>query len=152
MIKQILRYLPVRIANIILSRIILKTKIKNYANTYVKVPLRYNKKLKMDLNFNDIGHQYLAFTGVYEHDLTKIIYNLSKKCNGLMVDVGANYGYYSILWTGEDIENKAIAFEASPRNIEALNKNIFNNNLNNCFMLSEKHQQLLSFKSFHHFY
>lgn len=137
MIAQILRNLPVRISNFLLARIILKSKIKNDTTNYLNVPLRYNKKVKLDLNLSDIGHQYLAFTGVYEYDLTKIIYNLSKKCNGLMIDVGANYGYYSILWSSEHINNKAIAFEASPRNIEAITNNIKINALTNQIKLEE---------------
>ena len=131
MIAQILRYLPVRIANIVLARIILKTKLKNLTNSYISVPLRYSKKVRLDLNPKDIGHQYLAFTGVYEYDLTKRILNISTKNNGLMVDVGANYGYYSVLWSNEHANNSAIAFEASPRNVEAITNNININDLKN---------------------
>lgn len=129
MITQFLRYIPVRFANVILARIIFKTKLKNKAQIFRGVTLRSNKLVRLDLNPHDIGHQYLAFTGVYEYELTKIILNLASKTSGLMVDVGANYGYYSILWASKNINNKSIAFEASPKNFNAIQNNIQINKL-----------------------
>jgi FkbM family methyltransferase len=46
-----------------------------------------------------------------------------------MVDVGANYGYYSCLWAAANAKNRVIAFEASPRNFSALKLNLINNGL-----------------------
>jgi FkbM family methyltransferase len=44
-----------------------------------------------------------------------------------MVDVGANYGYFSLLWAAQKPGNRVIAFEASPRNQQALQLNVERN-------------------------
>ena len=109
-----------------MAHFILKTKFKNAAKYFNQVELKFAKGIKIDLNRFDIGHQYLAFTGVYENDLTKEILNLASKASGLMVDVGANYGYYSLIWGIKNVNNKVICFEASPKNLEAITNNIKN--------------------------
>ena len=47
-----------------------------------------------------------------------------------MVDVGANYGYFSCLWASKNPNNKVLAFEASPLNIGPLKNNVNKNELN----------------------
>jgi FkbM family methyltransferase len=44
-----------------------------------------------------------------------------------MIDVGANLGYFSLLWVAANPANKCIAFEASPRNIDLLTRNVTGN-------------------------
>lgn len=88
-IKNILYKLPVKLANSLVAHIILKSKIKSSSRYFYDVKLKYSAAIKMDLNKFDIGHQYLAFTGVYENELTQEILTLKNK-GGLMVDVGAN--------------------------------------------------------------
>lgn len=44
-----------------------------------------------------------------------------------MVDVGANYVYYSCLWASVRSDNRVIAFEASPRNFLMLSSNLERN-------------------------
>lgn len=91
----------------------------------------------MNLNKFDIGHQYLAFTGVYESNLTKKILAIKAETTGVMVDVGANYGYYSLLWADNVRKNKTISFEASPKNLNALAHNIKLNNLGSQIILEK---------------
>lgn len=90
------------------------------------VPLQFNKKIRLDLMKDDIGHQSIILNGFYELELTKAIRKLAKT-GGLLVDVGANYGYFSCLWAGENKNNRAIAFEASPLNVSPLQNNISKN-------------------------
>jgi FkbM family methyltransferase len=134
-VKQILYKLPVKLANSIVAHIIIKSKIKSSSRYFLDVKLKYLKSIKMDLNKFDIGHQYLAFTGVYEDELTQEILRLKNKNGGLMVDVGANYGYYSLLWCGNSLTNEAISFEASPKNVVSIANNITKNNLKNKIVL-----------------
>jgi FkbM family methyltransferase len=134
-IKNILYKLPTKLANSLVAHVILKSKIKSSSKYFLNVKLKYLKAIKMDLNKFDIGHQYLAFTGVYEDDLTSKILDVKNNKGGLMVDVGANYGYYSLLWCGNSLNNKAICFEASPRNLNAITNNITKNDLNNQIIL-----------------
>ncbi|QNA85139.1 FkbM family methyltransferase [Sphingomonas sp. So64.6b] len=61
----------------------------------------------------DIISGYIAFTGEYEPDLSGRISTLARD-GGLFVDVGANMGYFSLLWAGARRDNHVIAFEASP--------------------------------------
>ncbi len=80
----------------------------------------------MKVSPTDEGHGLIAFGGFYEWSLTKEIVSLGKK-GGLMVDVGANYGYFSLLWAAQNPTNRVIAFEASPRNHTFLQENIERN-------------------------
>ncbi len=92
------------------------------------ITLTFNKKLKLDLSKNDVGHQSIIFNGFYELDLTKSILKIGTK-GGLLIDVGANYGYFSCLWASQNPKNKSIAFEASPVNIQPLTNNVNKNEL-----------------------
>jgi precorrin-6B methylase 2 len=82
----------------------------------------------MKLVPGDLISDVIAFMGVYETPLTKRVADLARQ-GGVFVDVGANLGYFSLLWAALNKENKCYAFEASPRNIPLLNKNI----RRNCF-------------------
>ena len=90
------------------------------------ISLQFNKKLKLDLSKSDVGHQSIIFNGFYELELTRTIVKLGLK-GGLLVDVGANYGYFSCLWAAQNSINKVFAFEASPVNLQPLNNNINKN-------------------------
>ena len=103
-------------------------KIERYQELFNNVSLEFAPKTHLKLMSSDVGHQQLAFTGFYERDVTLGIAKLAKS-GGLMVDVGANYGYYSCLWASAGINNHVIAFEASPNNINPLKTNIDRNNL-----------------------
>ena len=95
---------------------------------YREAPLHFAPGLRMALWPSDEGHSEIAFTGVYEADLSRRITDL--RCEGgLMVDVGANYGYFSLLWAAASAENRVIALEASPRNHAALQHNVSLNGL-----------------------
>jgi FkbM family methyltransferase len=62
--------------------------------------------------------------GFYELSLSKHIAQLAHQPGGLLVDVGANAGYFSCLWAALNGHNRCMAFEASPRNQKMLNDNI----------------------------
>lgn len=90
------------------------------------VPLTFCPEVKMDLFPSDWGHKSIMFNGFYELELTKSIHSLAKN-GGLLIDVGANYGYFTCLWAGANISNRAIAFEAAQSNILPLKRNIVRN-------------------------
>ena len=95
---------------------------------YQEAPLHFAPGYRMNLWPSDEGHSNIAFTGIYEIDLSRRIAELGKK-GGLMVDVGANYGYFSLLWAAARVGNRVIAIEASPRNQESLRSNVVLNGL-----------------------
>ncbi len=88
----------------------------------------YGRKLKLDLLVTDFGHRRIIMNGFYELDLSRDISKLAKK-GGVLLDVGANYGYYSCIWASENRKNKVHAFEASPKNVGPLMNNVNKNNL-----------------------
>lgn len=99
------------------------------------ISLEFNKNLKLDLLNSDVGHQLIIFNGFYELELTKSIIKLGT-LGGLLIDVGANYGYFSCLWASQNPGNKVIAFEASPANIEPLRNNVIKNMLSHAITVS----------------
>jgi FkbM family methyltransferase len=87
---------------------------------------------KMYLNLKDkgISTDLIAF-GIREHLVTNAIKKLLKK-GEIVVDIGANIGYYALLGAklvGE--EGKVFAIEPVVENIEILKKNILLNNYSN---------------------
>jgi FkbM family methyltransferase len=46
---------------------------------------------------------------------------------GRLVDVGANLGYFSLIWAAAREGNSVVAFEASPRNVALLGHNVETN-------------------------
>ena len=48
-----------------------------------------------------------------------------------MIDVGANAGYFTLVWAAANASNTVLAFEASPRNTELLHHNVRANDLTN---------------------
>lgn len=106
---------------------VLKEKIgKKYPDQ--NVTLKFNSKISLDLSKEDIGHQLIILNGFYELKLTRSILKLAKR-GGLLVDVGANYGYFTCHWASSNPVNTVIAFEASPDNLKPLKNNISKNNL-----------------------
>jgi FkbM family methyltransferase len=99
-----------------------------FNNLFEKATLEFAPQISLKLMPTDIGHKQIAFLGFTELSLSLRIAQLAK-AGGLMVDVGANYGYYSCLWAAHHPQNRVITFEASPRNFSALKHNLVNNEL-----------------------
>ena len=98
------------------------------ADLFESVALTFAPGINLTLEPKDVGHKALAFCGFYELELTSQITKIAKK-GGMLVDVGANYGYFSCLWAASNPENRVISFEASPRNVSHLRENIDRNHL-----------------------
>lgn len=81
-----------------------------------------------DLVPGDIISGQIAFNGFYEYLLSKEIAKLAK-AGGTFVDVGANLGYFTLLWLGGNPDNTVVAVEASPRNKDRFLNNIQRNGL-----------------------
>ncbi len=80
----------------------------------------------------DIISGNLAFNGFYELPLSTRILQLAKERvhePSVFVDIGANMGYFSLLWAGAAPLSRVIAFEASPRNVAIIENNIQKNGL-----------------------
>jgi FkbM family methyltransferase len=76
------------------------------------------------LSATDIAHKHIAWAGFYELALSREIAKLARNSGGLLIDVGANAGYFSCLWASIAKNNRCLAFEASPRNVQMLRENV----------------------------
>jgi len=95
---------------------------------YQSAPLLAAPNVSMQLVPGDRVSDVLAFTGCYEDGLTRRVVEVGRR-GGTMIDVGANLGYFSLLWLSANSLNRCIAFEAAPRNIEILRNNILQNGM-----------------------
>jgi FkbM family methyltransferase len=91
-------------------------------------PLVFGHCSLSELHPTDHGHRFLAWCGFYDLRLSRAMARLAS-AGGILVDVGANIGYFSLLWTAYNTKNTALAFEASPRNQEMLRTNVAANRL-----------------------
>ena len=105
-----------------------RAKGSDWLPLYKAASLRHAPLVSMELVPGDGLSDCIAFTGVYEPALTRRLVELAKQ-GGTLVDVGANLGYFSLLWAANNSANKCIAFEASPRNINILRRNVNQNRL-----------------------
>lgn len=85
----------------------------------------------------DVISGNIAFNGFYELALSRSIVQLART-GGVLVDVGANMGYFSLLWAGVNPSGRVISFEAAPRNIPLIENNIFRNRLSDRITLVPK--------------
>jgi FkbM family methyltransferase len=95
---------------------------------YKSATLKFMPTINLELVPGDLLSDCVAFTGIYETALTKRIVELGRK-GGTLVDIGANLGYFSLLWAACNSINTCIAVEASPRNVEILRRNVSRNKL-----------------------
>ncbi|MBI5430569.1 MAG: FkbM family methyltransferase [Nitrosomonadales bacterium] len=124
----ILRLAPQRARQSIASRFYLGQYDK-WRNLFEVAPLAFCPHTSMyNLVPGDIISGHIAFNGFYELDLSREIARLSRNGN-LFVDVGANMGYFSLLWAGMNTRGRVIAFEAAPRCIKLIEHNIVQNGL-----------------------
>ena len=95
----------------------------HFNELYRHSPLYFAPRVRMDLLPTDEGHSNIAFTGLYEFELSERIVRHARR-GGLMIDAGANYGYFSLLWAAASRHNHVMAFEAAPGNQLALSRNV----------------------------
>jgi FkbM family methyltransferase len=88
--------------------------------------LEFAPGVELQLFRADPMHQCIGHTGFYELRVTRQICHLAAE-GGLLVDVGANIGYYSCLWAAEQGSNTVVAVEAAPSNADVLQENVQRN-------------------------
>lgn len=126
-IRRLLSLLPTRVASSLCYRLFARRSAE-YPAYFEAAPLRFAPQTRMRLRAGDWAHVSIAFMGVYELPLTRLVMSIARRSpGGLMVDVGANYGYFALLWASLDPKNRAIAFEPAPANAAALSGNVATN-------------------------
>jgi FkbM family methyltransferase len=118
----LLRYTPAFMRQSLFARLF-RSRSSKWTGLYQAAELQFAPShLMYNLKPGDVISDYIAFTGIYEAKLSGMIAKLAKT-GGLLVDVGANMGYYSILWTAANPQNHSIAIEASTQNVAKLIEN-----------------------------
>ena len=109
-----------------------------WRHLFAAAPLALCPQVSMfDLIPGDVISGNVAFHGFYEWELSRRIAAHAAK-GGLLVDVGANMGYFSLLWAGLSGTGKVVAYEAAPRNIRLFENNVERNHLRDRITLIPK--------------
>lgn len=133
-LKYILRFIPISASAWTYKTLLSRKPLKKIADKIIKsvIPDRINiEEGILTLNQNDVGVSGMLALGLYESYQTEIFRNHLKK-GMIVVDIGANIGYYSIIAAkrvGE--EGKVFAYEPENENLILLEKNIEINSFNN---------------------
>lgn len=99
-----------------------------WLHLYRDATLSAAPQVSMQLVPGDRLSDIIAFTGVHEPHLTRQILRLGRQ-GGMMIDIGANLGYFTLLWASCNPANRCVAFEAAPRNLENLHANVARNGM-----------------------
>lgn len=124
----LLRVLPDRLRLSVWSRLYRGSRDSSRPGLYSAAGLRFAPGATMRLLPGDVISDSIAFTGIYDLPMSRRILRLAR-LGGLLVEVGANLGYFSLMWAAARAENRCVAFEASPRNIGMLRDNVARNGL-----------------------
>lgn len=103
-----------------LSELPLDTKTEQ---EYTYGSLRGFPETKVKVNPKCLHARFFVLSGYYEESLTKEILLPERK--GLLIDIGANFGYYSILWLQKE-DTRVIAVEPVVEYVELLHENLKN--------------------------
>lgn len=123
MIHAMLSLLPEKTRERVFYRF-LNTRQRAFQKQFRCAKLAYAPGFAMrDLVVGDVISGSIALTGFYELDLSRQLSVLARK-GGLFVDVGANLGYFSLIWLAGRSDNTVLAVESSPRNQQALENNM----------------------------
>ena len=104
--------------------------VRKFLNKDIKVKI-YNFFVWCSFRKNKMSHSIIRkcdFEDLKELNLIKI---LSEDKPTLIFDCGSNFGFYSLYLASLNENNQAIAFEASPKTYQELNKNIEENKFKN---------------------
>src|SRR5215203_6133522 len=111
-----------------LYKVVRMLRLGNPLLVKIYVP-KYNYKVYCPLTEDDYNHMTIR-----EDD---IIENFQPKSEGIVVDVGAHYGRYTLIAAKRiGPKGKVIAIEADPKNFDMLNKNIKLNELEHIITLN----------------
>lgn len=128
MIKKILDVLPKKVSQSVFHRFMYPPRSR-WHPLYENASLAYAPSVSVHLRPQDRMHGQIAFLGYYEELLSRKVVELAKDRGGCFVDVGANIGYFSLLWAAQSPNNKVVAIEASPRVLPLLEENVRRNQL-----------------------
>jgi FkbM family methyltransferase len=92
-------------------------------------PLDFAPRMAMKVVPGDVISDAIALTGIYDLNLTRWLVKIARNEGGVFVDVGANVGYFCLIWSAQHERNRTVAFEPSPTCFELLKRNVTENAL-----------------------
>lgn len=122
----LMEVLPDRLRGLLVPRF--RRRRNAWLPLYRDAVLRFAPRHTLELVPGDVISDSIAFSGIWDLRLSRHLLRRARP-GGVMVEVGANLGYFSVLWAAANANNRAIAFEASPRNVELLRRNVARNDL-----------------------
>lgn len=123
------RYIPLPLRLSLYFRLFSKSP-ESRPELYEQAPLALAPGITMNLIPGDCAHRPIAYTGIFEWPVTKRVVGLARS-GGVLIDVGANAGYFSLLWAALNPGNRVEAFEALPSNVVRLQQNVTRNDMCN---------------------
>lgn len=121
------RFIPLPLRLSVYFRLYSKSP-ESRAELYKQAPLALAPGITMNLSPGDCAHRPIAYTGIFEWPVTKRLAVLARS-GGMLIDVGANAGYFSLLWAALNPGNHVEAFEALPSNVTRLQLNVTRNGM-----------------------
>lgn len=92
------------------------------SDLYSQASARWDRQLVFSTNPQCVYARQFSLTGIYEESLSLELLHSEEK--GLLVDIGAHFGYYSALWLNLSEENTCLAIEPIPEIHSLLEKNL----------------------------
>ncbi len=92
-----------------------------------------NNKLRF-INVREEIANHIFFSGIFgnfEGETLRLWYEISKEVNGLVLDIGAHAGIFSLVAASANKQSSIVAFEPHPANFDRLCKNIQINEFSN---------------------
>ncbi len=89
---------------------------------FQRATLRSNPAVTLELHPQCLFSRLFALIGFHEFALTREL--LSSRYSGVLVDIGANFGYFAALWLGKSDATRALAIEPVPANFALLRRNL----------------------------
>lgn len=123
--KSLLRALGSRVpppAKRLIRQYIYDVPIQKWHPTYQRCPLLQMPDVYLDLVPGDMLSELITMTGTYEPELTAELLRLGAR-GGRMVQVGANIGYFCVIWAASSEGNEVFAVEPHLDNIASLRRN-----------------------------
>lgn len=126
--REIFRALPFSVSRSLQHRLMPKIP-KDFDFAYERARLKFAPGVTLRVpRSRDVMYDQIALFGTYESHLSTMC-KRAGRFGGLMVDVGANVGYFTSIFLAQKRTNRTVAFEPSPRLHAALTENLAANGL-----------------------
>lgn len=124
-------YFPIRIGKVPLLRVL--SRIGLFKN--VEIMGKFGNHTRAMFHINDWVQQLVYFFGTYINEDSSIqVWKQFVKESRVIIDVGANFGFYSLLSAGINPKANIFAFEPSPYILRSFRRNIELNNYENIYL------------------